>query len=74
MNQDIALDVSALEPPEPMERILDALTVLAPQARLQVLIDREPHPLYRILQRNGYRHSIELRPDARYDLLVWRAG
>ena len=71
--QESFLNVCELEPPEPMEQVLEALAALGPQARLAVLIEREPHPLYRILERNGYRHSIALRPDHRYDLLIWRA-
>ncbi len=68
---DTHIDVCALDPPEPMERVLDALSTLNQNGRLAVLIDREPHPLYRILDRNGYRHSIELRDDHRYNLYIW---
>jgi uncharacterized protein (DUF2249 family) len=71
--QEIQLNVCALEAPEPMERVLEALCELAPADRLAVLIDREPRPLYRILERNGYRHSITERPDRLYELLIWRA-
>ena len=70
--QEIELNVCALEAPEPMERVLEALSALAPEHRLAVLIEREPHPLYRILDRNGYRHSITERPDNLYDLKIWR--
>ncbi len=71
---DVPLDVCALAPPEPMERVLDALCALAPDARLAVLIDRQPHPLLRILDRNGYRHQLTARSDRRFDLLIWRAA
>ncbi|UUZ53730.1 DUF2249 domain-containing protein [Massilia sp. H-1] len=37
-----------------MERVLDALTALQPRQQVRLLIDREPHPLFRILERNGY--------------------
>lgn len=70
--QEISIDVCALAPPEPMERVLDALAAMAPLRRLAVLIEREPLPLYRILERHGYRHCITPRPDRRYDLLIWR--
>jgi uncharacterized protein (DUF2249 family) len=49
------LDLRALPPPEPMERVLAALDVLPDGARLRVLLAREPHPLYGILARTGYR-------------------
>lgn len=64
------LDVSGLPPPEPMEQILEALAGLAPDAQLQVLIDRDPLPLYRILERYGYRHAITPRADGRFDLVI----
>ncbi len=70
--QEVQLDVCALEAPEPMERVLEALCALDRADRLAVLIDREPHPLYRILDRHGYRHCITARPDQRYELLIWR--
>lgn len=66
----VAIDVSALMAPEPMERILDALDALPPGGRLQVLIHREPFPLYEILDRRGYAHRSARRPDARYDLEI----
>lgn len=68
----VALDVSMLPAPQPMERILDALDTLAPGAALQVLIHREPFPLYEILDRRGWRHVTKRRADARYDLLIAR--
>lgn len=72
MSQDalVRLDVSALAAPEPMERILDALAELPDGGRLQVLIHREPFPLYEILDRRGYDHRTTRRPDARFDLVI----
>jgi uncharacterized protein (DUF2249 family) len=57
---DILLDVRGLLPPEPLERVLEALDQLTPGKRLRMLIDREPLPLYRILERNGYRHRTSM--------------
>ena len=54
MESDITLDVCGLEPPEPLERVLEALSDLPKGRRLRMLIDREPRPLYRILQNNGF--------------------
>lgn len=67
----VLLDVSGLLPPEPMERILDALAQLPPGGALQVLIDREPFPLFRILDRDGCGYRILPRDDGRYDLRIW---
>lgn len=69
-SQEVYLDVCGLQPPEPMERVLEALADLKPGQQLRMLIDREPRPLYRILERNGYRFDATLRPDALYDILI----
>lgn len=71
MEPDIKLDVCGLEPPEPMERVLEALSHLNKDQRLCMLIDREPRPLYRILANNGYLHSTHARPDYLYEILIW---
>lgn len=75
MNQhspsEVVIDVSGLEPPEPMVRVLEALDLLAADGRLRVLIDRQPVPLYQVLQRNGYSHLTSARDDGRYEVLIW---
>lgn len=71
-DQEIALDVCWLEPPEPMERILDALSRMQSGQRLRVLIHREPLPLYRILGNNGYTYSTQYRDDHLFEILIWQ--
>lgn len=71
MEDPIELDVCGLEPPEPLQRTLEALSGLRQGQRLRMLIDREPRPLYRILERNGYRYQTELRPDYVYEITIW---
>ncbi len=70
-DQDLLLDVRGLEPPEPLERVLDALAGLAPDRRVRMLIDREPHPLYRILDNNNFQYQVADLPDYRYEILIW---
>ncbi len=72
MPDDISLDLRGLEPPEPLERVLTALSTLRPDQRLVLLIPREPVPLYRILARNGYVHSTLLRNDGLFEVTVWQ--
>ena len=55
MNGADVLDLRALPPPEPMERVLDALDNLPAGAALRVLLAREPYPLYGMLERMGWR-------------------
>ncbi len=71
MENPIELDVCGLEPPEPLQRTLEALSRLRQGQRLRMLIDREPRPLYRILEKNGYRYQAELRPDYIYQITIW---
>ncbi len=74
MTDTVHLDVCGLEPPEPLERVLGALSELQPQQRLCMLIDREPLPLYRILANNGYAHETRTLPDYRYEIMIWKAA
>jgi hypothetical protein len=66
------LDVRGLAPPEPLEKVLDALDVLGPTDQLRMLIEREPYPLYRILDNNGYLHYTIVLPDFQYEVRIWR--
>ena len=67
---EITLDVCGLMPPEPMERVLEALADLLPGQRIRMLIDREPRPLYRILERNNFLYDANLRDDGLYEILI----
>jgi len=66
------LDVGGLEAPEPMVRVLEALEALPERGSLRVLIDREPHPLYRVLERYEFLHRTCPTGDGRYELLIWQ--
>ncbi|NYT83059.1 DUF2249 domain-containing protein [Alcaligenaceae bacterium] len=69
---DLVLDVRGLMPPEPLERVLDALATLPPSKRLLMVIDREPRPLYGILRQNGFLHACTARTDAAFEILIWK--
>jgi uncharacterized protein (DUF2249 family) len=68
------IDVSDLEPPEPLERILDALADLPEGDYLRVLHHREPVPLYRMLQAMRYRWFTRESGEAGYEIFIWEAG
>ncbi len=68
------IDVRRLEPPEPLERILDALADLPPGDWLRVRHRREPVPLYRILQQLGYRWDTRHLAPEQVEILVWPEG
>lgn len=66
------LDVSSLEPPQPMIEILGALSGLGRGDVLVVSHHREPIPLYAQLEAAGFAHSIEKLGEHRYRLTIWR--
>jgi uncharacterized protein (DUF2249 family) len=65
------IDVSKLPPPEPMERILDALADLAEGDWLRVRHRRDPIPLYRMLRDMGYRWDTSCLAPDRFEILIW---
>lgn len=71
---EILLDVRGLMPPEPMERVLDALDRIGPGQQLRMLIDREPRPLYRILERNGHPFFPTARADGLFEIVIFPAA
>lgn len=73
MGTTIMLDVRGLEPPEPMERVLGALSTLGPDQQLLMIIDRQPRPLYRILLNNGYDYRETFKPEGIFEILIWQA-
>ena len=72
MEEDIILDVCGLEPPEPLERVMEALSQLKVGQRLHMVIDREPHPLYSILNTNNYSYRTATLGDYRYEITIWQ--
>ena len=69
---DKVIDARGLEPPEPFVLTMEALETLEPQQKLLLILPREPHPLYRVLQNNGFSHQTERQADGRFEILIWR--
>ncbi len=65
------IDVRWLEPPEPFERIVGALSTLARGERLRVLIHREPLPLFAMLRDNGYQYTALRCDDGTFEIFIW---
>ena len=70
---EINLDLRGLFPPEPMERVLDALSTMTMDQKVRMLIDREPLPLYRILDRNGYPYRVALPEAGVFEITIGQA-
>ena len=67
---EILVDGRGLEPPEPMEKVMQALALLRPGQGIRFLLHREPFPLYPLLAERGYRHDTQPPPDGSYVILI----
>ena len=65
------LDLRGLEPPEPLMRVFAALDK-APDLPLRIRVQREPFPLYAMLQAGGWIRRTEPREDGSYDVVITR--
>jgi len=67
------IDVRELEPPEPLEIALDMAHKLRPGEYLRMLHRREPFPLYRLLEQDGFRYRLYSGGEYPFEILIWRA-
>ena len=65
------VDARGLQSPEPFERVVDALSELALGDQLKLIINQEPRPLYRFLERNRYAYKAESFSDGRFEIIIW---
>ncbi|PKO63609.1 MAG: hypothetical protein CVU23_10065 [Betaproteobacteria bacterium HGW-Betaproteobacteria-17] len=72
--EEILVDARGLEPPEPMEKVLQTLDLLRPGQSIRLLLHREPFPLYPLLAQRGYRHATRMDADGSYVILIRPAG
>ena len=71
MSRHLTLDIRGMEPPEPLDRVLAAIADFTHGDTLKILSDYEPRPLYRILERDGFRHHVEAGADAPCEITIW---
>lgn len=64
------IDARGLEPPEPFEKAMEAVADLLPGESVTLVLDRMPHPLFRVLERDGYRYSPLIRDDGSVEILI----
>jgi len=69
---DHIIDARDMEPPEPFVATMDALDAMDPGHKLLLIINREPHPLYRALLKQGYAYQTEITADYTFEILIWR--
>ena len=54
------MDLRGLPAPEPFERIMDALLDAPAGTQVKAILPHMPHPLLRILERDGYHYDTEV--------------
>lgn len=64
------IDGREMQPPEPMEKTMEALDTLAAGDELLLLLYCQPHPLFSILKKNGYAWSEDLRADGTREIRI----
>lgn len=74
MPPELLLDVRDLPPPEPLERVLAAMDLLAEGQYLRVQLHCEPFPLYALLEESGFARQTRSAPDIPFELFIWRNG
>jgi uncharacterized protein (DUF2249 family) len=62
-SQSLTVDARGLEPPEPLERILESLAGLPADGELLARTDRRPMHLYPLLEARGFTATTEENPD-----------
>lgn len=67
----VKLDVSLLAPPEPMTKIILALSTLEKNHYLQVIHRREPFPLYENLTANGWLYHCKKLADEHFHIYIY---
>jgi len=64
------IDGRELQPPEPMERTLEALDTLTEGDEVLLLLYCQPHPLFSILKNNGYAWNEDVRADGTREIRI----
>ncbi len=66
----IVIDGREMQPPEPLERTLEALDRLGDGEDLLLLLYCQPQPLFGILRNNGYEWSEEVREEGTREIRI----
>jgi hypothetical protein len=71
MAREVTLDVRGMEPPQPLELVLETIGDFQTGDRLKLVIDCHPTPLFRILERNGYGYRTEPGKESIHEITIW---
>jgi uncharacterized protein (DUF2249 family) len=62
-----------MQPPEPLERALEALDTLPDGDELVLLLYCQPQPLFNILRKNGFAWQETLQDDGTHEIRIRKA-
>ncbi|SCZ61659.1 DUF2249 domain-containing protein [Thiohalomonas denitrificans] len=74
MANAVVLDVSELEPPEPLVLTLEGAARLQPGEYLRMRHRRVPYPLFDTLDQQGFGYLSRGGRDVACEVLIWREG
>ena len=66
----IVIDGREMQPPEPLERTLEALEKLKEGDDILLLLYCQPHPLFNILRNNGYVWTDQMQPEGTREIRI----
>lgn len=66
----MTIDARGWEPPRPFETVMEALYDLKVGEKLRLIVEREPLPLYRMLERNDYAYFATTQTDGCFEVLI----
>lgn len=69
----VDVDARGLEPPQPMVRILEALSALPADAGVRARTDRRPVHLHAAVAQRGFTAEIQAQPDGSFVTHIRRA-
>lgn len=64
------IDGRELQPPEPLELALTALDSMTAEDELVMLLYCQPHPLFDILRRYGYKWTETVQDDGTHEIRI----
>ena len=67
------VDGREMQPPEPLERTLEALDKIQAGEEVLLLVYCHPVPLFNILRNNGYAWQENVREDGTHEILIRHA-
>lgn len=71
-DKNIFMDLSNLQPPEPMVKVFETLPKLNNDQTLTIITHHKPFPLYERLQTMGYEFTPEELPDGKCKSIIKR--